>query len=160
MLGWKRATDPVKTPEGPSIQESEPLLEWLNSNARSASGQPRLFRLPVVISFEDKFRLELGNAFIGVSEERLGENAIELSLDTAAMGISLWSLLNERCPKASISCAVWLDGYWGSAIELDQPQTRKAGEKWPFAVVRLHGLIDARTQRSKTIQVLLLEDDH
>lgn len=159
MLGWKRATASVKMIEGPSIQPSGPLLEWLNRNSRSASGEPRLFRLPVVVSFEDEYRLELGNAFIGASEARLGDDAIALALDTGAMGISLWSLLNERCPKASIACAVWLDGYWGSPIEFDRPDTHKTGEKWPFAVIRLHGLIDARAQRSDSIRAFL-EADH
>lgn len=159
MLGWKRTTSPMKMTEGLSIQPSGLLLEWLNKNALFASGQQRLFRLPVVVGFEDEHRLELGNAFIGVSEESLGEDAIALSLDTGAMGVSLWSLLNERCPNTTIACAVWLDGYWGSSFEFDRSDTRKTGEKWPFSVVRFHGLIDVSTQHSPDIRAFL-EADH
>ncbi len=151
MPGSKHPTPPVKMIEGPAIDPSTPLLEWLNKNARFTSGQQRLFRLPVVVYFEDEYRLELGNAFIGVSEKNLAPDAIALSLDTGAMSMSLWSLLNERCPKASIACPVWLDGYWGSLFAFSQPDTNKSGGKWPFTVVRLHGLIDARTQNIRAL---------
>lgn len=158
MLGSKQSPPAVKMMDGPVIWPSAPLLEWLNRNARLASGQYRLFRLPVVVYFEDEYRLELGDAFIGASEKNLGSDAIALSLDTGAMGISLWSLLNERCPKTSTACAVWLDGYWGSSIEFNRSDTHKIDQKWPFTVVCLHRLIDARTQRAKTIRAFLETD--
>lgn len=157
MADSKRPTALKKMIEGAAIQPSGTLLDWLNRNARSATGARRLFRLPVVIRFQDEYRLELGDAFVGAAEETMSADPIALSLDTSAMGMSLWSLLNERCPKALIACAVWLDGYWGSSIETGESDASWQGgvRKWPFTVLRLHGLIEERTRRATVVRALV-----
>ncbi len=160
MSGPMRRTAPIKMIEGPSIRPPSSLLEWLDKNARFASGMPRLFRLPVVIHFQDEYHLELGDAFIGISEDSVNIDSVMLSLDTGTMGVSLWSLLNNLCPKTSNVCSVWLDGYWGHMVgdaQFSGSNIQKMDGKRPFAVLRLHGLIDARARRS--VLHAMMEDE-
>src|SRR4051812_5948809 len=123
----KRPTTPAIMTEGPAIHPPGPLVDWLNKNAKSASGARRLFRLPVVVRFQSSHHLALGEAFIGASEDDAGAGAIALSLDTGAMGLSLLSLLSERCPPPAEACTVWLDGTWGPLFDSGESVDAAAG---------------------------------
>lgn len=125
-----------KTPEPPRtfvpgvpISPGGPLLEWLASAGR------RRLRIPVVIRFESEHRLGIGGAFIGTAGTPATPEAIHLQLEDSAMGISLLDRLRRRCPATSPTCAVWLEGAWGSPLDLGEPPA--GPRRWPFSVFRL-----------------------
>lgn len=126
---------------GPALRPASALLAWLEASAGNDDGGRRLFRLPVVVRFEDRYRLGLGAAHIAASASDLTPDAIALELDDTAMGIALLDQLRSRCPAGVDACAVWLDGYWGPLVTAMAGGDR--GEAlWPFAVLELHGMID------------------
>ena len=137
----------TKMQEGPPIQPSQPLLDWLNSNAVNSRAQRNRFKLPVVIRFADSHRIEIASAFLSTSEKDLPKDPIELALDGTGMSISLLTVLRQRCPQTAVSCAVWLEGYWGKLIQSTSkgstlPSDSSSGNKrWPFAVLQVHELI-------------------
>lgn len=135
---------PVKMTEGPAVQPTGALVEFLNQNARSSAGKKRRFKLPVVVRFEDEHRLAIGAAHIGGDAAAPGADAIALSLDDTAMSIALLDTVSQRCPKGQASCALWLEGYWGPLMDTPMPEfgASQPGERrWPFAVLRVHEAI-------------------
>jgi hypothetical protein len=96
----------------------------------------------VVVRFEDHYRLTLGAAHVGVSASDLGSDPIALRLDDGALGVSLLETLSEKCPKPAEACAVWLDGYRGPLVAMPDDDEPGEPKKWPFAVLRVHELID------------------
>ncbi|BAZ32202.1 hypothetical protein NIES4074_47040 [Cylindrospermum sp. NIES-4074] len=143
----KKPTNPVNFTPGLTIQPSSVLLDWLNNQVKTSSGSRKQLRLPVVIHFQDSYRLAIGDAFVGTSDTDLNKDAIFLSLDDSAMGISLLSRLRNICPQTANTCAVWLEGYWGSLLELELSDFSLLGEnqaeitKWPFAVLKVQELV-------------------
>src|SRR5262245_37358401 len=89
-------TQPVNMVEGPAIHPAGPLRDWLDKNAQTAAGRRQLFRLPVVIRFDDQHRLGISGAYVGVSEQDIGEDALALKLDDSGMGVDLLSQVRER----------------------------------------------------------------
>ena len=123
---------------GPAVRPADELLDWLGRNAKDPDGKRRRFRLPVVVSFEDPHRVTLGSAFVGVSLESSGHDA--LTLDDGALGISLLERLGELCPEKRASCALWLEGYWGPLVE-GLPGGNRSGERRTFAVLKVLTLV-------------------
>lgn len=141
---------------GPALRPASALLAWLEASAGNDDGGRRLFRLPVVVRFEDRYRLGLGAAHIAASVNDLAPDAIALELDDTAMGIALLDQLRSRCPAGVDACAVWLDGYWGPLVTAMGGGDRggDGGEAlWPFAVLELHGMIDPTDAASARPQV-------
>jgi len=66
-----KLTNPVSFIPGLPIKPSSQLLNWLNHEAQTASGSRKRLRLPVVIHFQDAYRLALGDSFIGTSDTNL-----------------------------------------------------------------------------------------
>ena len=161
MTNPMRPTNPVSFIPGPPIKPSSQLLNWLNHEAQTASGSRKRLRLPVVIHFQDSYRLALGDSFIGTSDHNRDENTIFLSLDDTAMGVSLLSTLSHICPKTTNSCAVWIEGYWGSVIDLDLPELsaleQDQGEdtKSSFSVLKVYEQIKEQPKQNEEVRVLI-----
>jgi hypothetical protein len=134
---------PGNLAEGPTIQPASQLLSWLEKNARDEAGNRRIFRLPVVVRFEDEHRLALGPAYIGVSEASLGSDRVALALDDTGLKVSLLDQLNQRCTRPATVCALWLEGYWGPLVQAGSSSDPPDGDKThPFAVLAVGELID------------------
>lgn len=158
-------SDSINFVSGSPIEPAENLLRWLNEESLTADGQRRLLRLPVVVYFEDSYRLALGESFIGTSASKR-DNSLFLSLDDTSMGISLLSTLQDLCPESDSYCAVWLEGYWGSLINLDSldfpglpdsVQSQKEGslKKSPFSVLRVHGRVQEQSNNNEAVTVFI-----
>lgn len=151
MERTKRPYPASVTREGPTIEPSGPLLEWLDREAVSGTGERRRFRLPVVVRLD----LHAGvTAFIGVDDEA-GAGSVALALDDGAMGRSLVDTLGPRCAKDGSGRAFWLEGYWGPLLA-SQPSV--AGSPRPFAVLREHGAIAAGSLRAGSTRALVEVD--
>lgn len=157
MVTPLRPAQPASMVEGPLIQPSLLLLDWLEKNSRTAAGKRVRFRLPVVVRFEDQYRLALSDAFIGTTEADGGAQGILLELDDTGMGIALIDELRGRCPKSTNTCAVWLEGYWGQLAQVTMPESPSAAgtKKHPFAVLRVHGTIDPQARHAEPIHAMI-----
>jgi len=161
MTNPMRPTNSVSFIPGRPIKPSSQLLNWLNNETQTASGSRKRLRLPVVIYFQDSYRLALGNSFIGTSDQDRDQDTIFLSLSDVAMSISLLSTLRDICPKTVNSCAVWLEGYWGSLIDFDLPELSALREdqgentKSPFSVLKVHELIQEQPEQDEEIRVFI-----
>jgi len=161
MTNPMKPTNPVSFIPGLAIKPSSQLLNWLNNETQTASGSRKLLRLPVVIHFQDAYRLGIGDSFIGTSDQNRDKNPIFLSLSDAAMGVSLLSTLRDICPKTTNSCAVWLEGYWGALIDFDLPelaalrQDQGENTKSSFSVLKVHDLIQEPLGQNEEIRVFI-----
>lgn len=126
--------------EGPPLRPSEVLLAWIEEHARGASNHRRLFRLPVVVRFEDEYRLAIESACIGTSEQDCRGGAIPLTLDDTGMGSPLVTSLGPYCTRSSRVCVVWLEGLWGRLVEL--PDLQPDAKTFVFAVTRVVGPVE------------------
>jgi hypothetical protein len=106
----KKPEPPRNFVDGPTIDPPAKLLEWLE---KTATAEPkRHIRLPVVVRFADQHRIGLAGGHIGVSLA-VTPDAIQVSLDDTAMGISLLDRVRDACPdEKQTACAVWLEGRW------------------------------------------------
>lgn len=144
---------------GPKITPSKQLLDWLNTNDKMVSDRKRRIQLPVVIRFDRYDQISIRDAFVGLSPIPRSDS-IFLSLDDTAMGIPLIERLKEPCPSKSNWCAVWLEGYWGTLVELNPPSQKKTSvTKWPFAVLKVQKPIQKKLEEDKEIRILI-EDTH
>lgn len=141
-----KTTRQVEFEPGPPIQPTQSLLQWLN---QEASPSRRRVQLPVVIRFEDAYRLAIRSAAVGVSEGESSPGAISLRLDDSTMGMSLLSTLNYRLPKTVDSCVVWLEGLWGPAIQTSEPET---SAPWPFTVTGVREFVDANAKSGEEVR--------
>lgn len=134
---------PVKMTEGPAVEPAGPLLAWLNQSAKGEGGKRRRFRLPLVVRFEDEYRLGYGDVFVGRSLKAAPADAIHVSLDDTALSSPLLQSIAARCPKEAPGCVLLVEGYWGPLVEGGPPDIAMPGEakKWPFAVLTVHGLL-------------------
>jgi len=108
--GRKKPEPPRTFVDGPTIDPPAKLLEWLEKTA--AAEPSRRIRLPVVVRFTNQHRIGLDGGHIGVSAA-VTPDAIQVSLDDTAMGISLLDRVRGACPdEKETSCAVWLEGTW------------------------------------------------
>ena len=139
----------------PTIQ----LLSWLNEQGNTSAGLRKRLLLPVVIRFEDSHRLAISDAFIGVIDANTDKDTLFLSLDDTGMGISLLMKLRGICPKSATSCVVWLEGYWGSLVELDGAEPpapkKEEGIKWPFSVLQVHQFVAKQTELGEAVTVFI-----
>lgn len=149
---------------GMTIQLSSQLLDWLNNEANLDSEKRKRIKLPVVVHFDDSYRLALGDSFIGTSNQDRHHETIFLSPNDAGMGISLLSRLNNLCPKTVNHCVVWLEGYWGSRIDSNVPelseQEKNEEQKWPFAVMAIGELIQEEAKQDEEIRILVESSPH
>ena len=72
------SSEPTLEP-GPALRPASALLAWLESSAGGDDDGRRLFRLPVVVRFEDRYRLALGAAHIAASTTAIAPDAIALA---------------------------------------------------------------------------------
>ena len=149
----KQPANAAQLVPGPPIQPPGPLLEWLGK-VKDAPGPRKLLRLPVVVRFEDEYRLAFGDAVVGVSEAAFDDGqALHVKLDDTGMGVALLTTLKGLCPGAT--CAVWLEGHWGPLVRTRLPGLGGGGDgRHPFAVLRLHGLVEASAKGAE-VRVLL-----
>ena len=136
------SSEPAEFVEGTSIRPADRLLQWLQSEAESESGEQRQFRLPVVVRFDDSYQLGIDSVFIGTSPDALDDTCLFLEVSDHAMGISLTTKLRDLCSKGEEVIAVWLEGYWGEEQDLllfsEEPDddAEVAGpEAWPFSAL-------------------------
>jgi len=141
----KQPTDTPDLVPGPPLSPAGPLLEWLEG-VKAAAGPRKLLRLPVVVRFEDDYRLALSEAVVGVSEAAFDDaEALRLKLDDTGMGVSLLEAVKRLC--TGLSCAVWLEGHWGTLLTGPLARRALAGAgtdpRHPFAVLRVQGTVGA-----------------
>jgi hypothetical protein len=134
----KKST-PTNYSAGPAIKPSSKLLNWLNEQATVSDSRKR-FRLPILIRFEDPYRLAICEAFIGAADTDVDKDTIFLSLDDTGMSMSLMSILEDICPQETDACAVWLEGFWGPLLKSDEAESEAKEDNWPFAVLKVDGL--------------------
>jgi len=123
---------------GPNFFPRDRLLEWLKNNAYDENGTRRLFRLPVVIEFEDSFQLKIKRCYIGNKNVKKNEDVILLRIDDTGMGLDFISLVQRVCPKKRNICVVWIEGLWGTLIE-DESNIQKKEDNYPFTVLKVIG---------------------
>lgn len=148
----KTIQQPLNFIPGPAINPSAQLLDWLNQEAEATSSLRKQVRLPVLISFKYSYGFAIGESFIGTSEADRDKNTIFLSLNDRRMNIPLLERLRHTCPTFTTSCVVWLDGYWGTTLSDLREQK---GNKWPFAVVKVHGLVTEQAEPNQEITVFI-----
>jgi len=119
---------------GPTVGLAAELLAWFKEHAMS-NGKRQRFRVPVVVAFEDKYRLDLGEAFVGGSPDVAKDERLRLDLDDGALGIALLDTVQSRCGEGQMTCSLWLEGYWGPLVEI--PELPSPPGAWPFAVLRV-----------------------
>ncbi len=121
---------------GPDLQPGEILRAWLEDQG-ARSPKPML-RLPVVLSFEQGQVMGVSRAWIGVLPEP-PDGSVMLRLDDSALGIPLSDRAREHCAPEAESCALWLEGTWGSLLPLLMPPV--LGEIPTLAVRGVKGLV-------------------
>ena len=131
--GRKTPQPPTDFVPGPALTPTGALLTWLEA---TRSPVRRRLRIPVRIRFSDH-RLGLAGAVLAVGEPP--KDALRLSLDDSALGISLLERLRHRCPPATPVCAIWLEGAWGPL--LSGPTGLPAPKAHPFAVRGVGALV-------------------
>ncbi|HIA00481.1 MAG TPA: hypothetical protein EYN66_00960 [Myxococcales bacterium] len=140
---------PVQMRAGPSLEPSNELLKWLNDNPRKSTNTRRMLRLPIVVEFEDDYRLNYERVYIGGTPSQSG-NVVLLDLDDTALGMGLLTQLQRLCPKGQKACALWLEGYWGALVEYDDDDD---DDGMSFSVLKVGNMIDAVSQQVTTIFV-------
>lgn len=125
---------------GASLTPTGALLTWLDAKTRD--GEPRLLRLPLVLS-----RAEVGFSTRGV---RLGaaSDALSLYANDAALGIGLADHASAIA-KTAPTCALWVEGYW---------RGQREGE-YTFDVVKIDGPWEAGPGASPTHVEVALEEE-
>ncbi|HLO86234.1 MAG TPA: hypothetical protein VK203_14670 [Nostocaceae cyanobacterium] len=154
----KKPRKPINFTPAIAIKPSSLLLDWLNNKINLESR--KLVKIPVVIKFDDSYRLGIDDAFIGTSDADIDQNTIFFKLNDSAMGVSLLARLRYICPKTSDYCAVWLVGYWGSLFDSDafdrslSRENQQGVTKWAFDVREVHKLIE-QSEQNRDIKVLI-----
>ncbi|MBT3983803.1 MAG: hypothetical protein HOE90_20780 [Bacteriovoracaceae bacterium] len=120
------------------ISDSAKLKSWLDHN------KGRYLRLPVVVEFQDEYRLGLKKAFIGGDISQLSDDSLLLDLDDTQMGTSIIDTLKDLCPVGKNSCAVWIDGMWGRTVELPSELAVPGDTRHPFAVSAYPVLVEEK----------------
>lgn len=114
--------------DGPDIADTPRLLAWLD--AHRASGAKKLLRVPVVVEFDDAYRLGVQRAWIGNAQTK-PEGAVMLDLDDTAMSVAVIDTLRSLCPPGP-TCAIVVDGLWGAVVPMpplpgDDPSRKAFG---------------------------------
>ena len=165
--GVSRATDKKSVvteatfQDGPTIEPTAALLEWLNFVPKRHTIGKRLLRLPVVFFFEKDALLRSPSAVIGSPGISSPEGLIPLRILDGRLGISLMERLRADCPEKASSCALWLEGYWGGELPLPEAENdRKKQSSWPFTVVRVGAFFHQIETGTKTLRVGYVEPAH
>ncbi len=145
----KEPTPSTSFVPGPKIKPTPQLLEWLEKEA----GSRKRIRIPVVIQFQDSYRLAIGRAFVGVAEADAESDPLFLHLDDSTMGIALIDTVRFRFPKDAQSAAVWLEGHWGPALPAAFLPPR--GDRKPFTLRSVGEIIDPGSLRSEDARALI-----
>ncbi|MGC6516061.1 MAG: hypothetical protein ACON4N_16350 [Myxococcota bacterium] len=123
---------------GPSVEPASDLRVWLDRNGG------RLLQLPVVVEWSG---MDVGQAWLGMTGADPVANAVRIQLDQSALGIGLAVRLRSLCGNAPARCVVWLQGYWGSTVDLpgplgfDRPSEADGIQEHPFSVRMVMGLV-------------------
>lgn len=120
--------------KGPSI-DSPQLIEWLNNNFSDITKR-KILRIPVLVIFEDKYRISIKDVFIVSSYQNIDKNKIRLKIDDSGMGISFIDRIKTICPENKLSCHVWIEGYWGPLLILDKDENKKENIFSPLKILR------------------------
>jgi hypothetical protein len=134
---------------GPALSPSEPLLAWLEASA--AGGERKVLRLPVVLNFANPGRFSFGSCWIGTQPAEPGvgppADAVLIKPDSTALSVSLVNQVKQKCGDKTLTCVLWLDGFWGPMVEGAPTTPQPAGTtmRWPFAVVEVGDPVDAAT---------------
>ena len=139
-----------KTPHTPTtwrashaIQPGPALLQWIQGRAKADDGRRRTLRLPVAIRRPRGGTGARAAAISGTAE--LPADAVLLTLDDGALGISLAERLRAACGAAT-HCVVWLEGRWGPLLHgLEPPRT---GSPWTFAVMHFDRVVTDADRRA------------
>ena len=94
--------------DGPTLDDPR-LRDQLAASAR------RLLRLPVVVEFDDAYRLAVTRAWLGTDLADPAATALQLKLDDTSMGVALLDSLRHACPPGP-RCAVLVDATWGPVL--------------------------------------------
>lgn len=123
---------------GPSVEPASDLRVWLGRH------RGRLLQLPVVVEWSG---MDVGQAWLGMTDADPVANAVRIQLDQSALGVGLAVRLRSLCDKAPARCVVWLQGYWGPTVDLpgplgfDRPMVADGIQEHPFSVRMVMGLV-------------------
>jgi len=92
-----------------------PTLDDPGLRGQLAASSGRLLRLPVVVEFDDEYRLAVRRAWLGTGAADPAPSALQLKLDDTSMGVSLLDSLRAACPPGP-RCAVLVDATWGPVL--------------------------------------------
>jgi hypothetical protein len=121
---------------GPELLPVDALRAWLDE--RGATDPAPMLRLPVVLSMDQGLALGVTRAWIGVLPQP-PEDALLIRVDDTTLGIALTDRLAEYCAPDATTCALWLDGTWGSPLPLLLPAV--PGAPPVFTLRSVKGLI-------------------
>ena len=115
-------TPSVQYEEGTPLQPSSALLAWLQGLNNGTQGPDPFIRLPVVLRFEDTLKLGIHEAWIGGSNDDVGQDSIAIRLDDTGMSVGVLDQVLDRIPPDDLSYVVWLEGTWGPLVDLPMPE--------------------------------------
>ena len=124
---------------GPSIASINQLRSWLQDPKHSCRIVGPHVRIPVAITFDGALR-HIKQSTIGNTQRSL-----PLQLRDTLMGIPLSDKLNQTCTNASDTCAVWLAGCLGAALNVPDSQASPS-KSMEFSVFRFEGPVQADDQ--------------
>ena len=140
-------TETAGLESGPLLGEPEATLGlWFEANAAAGERRIRL-RIPVVVTAPPDASPGSRGAVLA---RPAGAAPLAVDLDDSALGISLCDRLRSLCPGSG-ECALWLEGYWGSLVEL--PGTGQAPRAIPFAVLEVGPLLDAEEREAGRLRL-------
>ncbi len=137
-----KPTDSGNFEAGHPLTPASDLLAWIESNAKTG-GARTLFRLPVVVVFQDEFRMSVSKAFVGSSTDDSGADKLALRLDDGGLGVGLFDQLNNKCDKSAKACAVWLEGHSGPNIDAAMPEPPGTAPGHDFAIRKVGDVLSA-----------------
>ncbi len=121
---------------GPELTPTDALRGWLDE--QGAKDPAPMLRLPVVVELAQGAALGVTRAWIGVLPEP-PEGALLIKVDDTTMGVGLADRLDGLCAPEAKTCALWLDGMWGSPLPLLLPAV--PGAPPVFTLRNVHQLI-------------------
>jgi hypothetical protein len=98
---------------GPELAPTEALRAWLEE--QGARDPAPMLKLPVVVERSFRPLPAIGRAWVGAHAEP-PEGALLLRLDGSTLGIALLDRIAEHCGPREKSCALWIEGNWGSPL--------------------------------------------
>lgn len=115
--------------DGPAILPKAALLTALTT--QNATGNRRLWRLPIVIELLPNDDRAYRQAYIAVEPSIAKVDRIELWLEDSALGVSLQDRVRQYCPNGGL-CSLWVAGYWGTDMPASGRNASQQGNKAPY----------------------------